>query len=84
MTTTYTFECKICYSPYNDTDKVPLVLPCGHTYCKECIKTLYINRRVKCPNKKKNFELFMYHHHLNFSPIIFSSVSSLNTNKFFL
>ena len=56
MISYYSFECKVCFSPYNDTDKVPLILPCGHTYCEGCIKSLYKNRRIECPNRCKTFQ----------------------------
>ena len=34
------FECGICFKPYNHNDKKPLSLPCGHSFCLECIKKL--------------------------------------------
>ena len=37
-------ECKICFEAFNTTDRKPLVLPCGHTFCKVTISDL-INKK---------------------------------------
>ena len=43
------FECGICYKQYNHNEKKPISLPCGHTFCFECIKKVYKHQTVKCP-----------------------------------
>ena len=30
-------ECQICLERYNKTNKMPKILSCGHTFCKECL-----------------------------------------------
>jgi len=30
-------DCPICLERYNKTEKVPKILNCGHTFCKECL-----------------------------------------------
>jgi hypothetical protein len=30
-------KCKICLNKYNINNNEPLILKCGHTYCKACI-----------------------------------------------
>nr|XP_006117440.1 RING finger protein 223-like [Pelodiscus sinensis] len=30
-------ECPVCYSPYNSVFQRPLLLPCAHTVCLECL-----------------------------------------------
>jgi hypothetical protein len=43
-------DCGICYNRFKDVgDNMPLVLPCGHTYCKICIENLYSH---VCPTCK--------------------------------
>lgn len=45
--------CQICIHIYNQDDRVPLILRCGHTVCRECAKGLtkgYSDRR--CPFDK--------------------------------
>ena len=32
------FECGICFKPYNHNDKKPISLPCGHSFCFDCVK----------------------------------------------
>lgn len=34
------FECGVCFKQYNHNEKKPLSLPCGHTFCLECLKQI--------------------------------------------
>lgn len=47
------YECKICYN-YFDLDRhTPKILGCLHTFCEECLNTLYLREdrgwRIGCP-----------------------------------
>ena len=42
-------DCGICLEDYNSDSKVPMILPCGHTYCYPCIESI-IKKKIKCPN----------------------------------
>ncbi|OMJ72053.1 hypothetical protein SteCoe_29584 [Stentor coeruleus] len=47
-------ECIVCLEHYNSFEKLPLILTCGHTLCKECI--LRMNSgclSIKCPIDRK-------------------------------
>ena len=44
-------NCIICLSDYNNEEKFPEILNCGHTFCKECVT--YICNSRKCPICKK-------------------------------
>jgi len=33
-------ECPICFENFNDDEIIPSSLPCGHTYCQNCLKEL--------------------------------------------
>ena len=47
-------ECIVCLEPYNSFDKVPLILTCGHTLCKECVVKINSNSAdIKCPIDRK-------------------------------
>ncbi|OMJ84810.1 hypothetical protein SteCoe_13997 [Stentor coeruleus] len=41
-------ECSVCLEKYNSSTKQPIVLECGHTLCKECVKDI-INKMKECP-----------------------------------
>ena len=36
--TSSAFECGICASLYNAGSRQPLVLECGHTFCRQCLR----------------------------------------------
>lgn len=42
-------ECTVCMNAFNETIHAPLVLGCGHTFCKECLDHV-INGKKICPN----------------------------------
>ena len=46
------FECGVCFKSYSHNEKKPLSLPCGHTFCLECLKTLNKHALIKCPFDK--------------------------------
>lgn len=42
------WECGICYDKYNEGQRRPLALPCGHTLCKACVFNLQQQRCPEC------------------------------------
>ena len=46
------FECGVCFKTYNHQDKKPHSLPCGHTFCLECLKQINKHSIIKCPFDK--------------------------------
>lgn len=48
------FECGICFQRYNENDRLPLSLPCGHVFCKSCMKNMIITGS-SCPIDKTKF-----------------------------
>ncbi|CAJ0968518.1 unnamed protein product [Ranitomeya imitator] len=46
-------ECPICYVPYDNVFKTPLILPCSHTFCMECLSRLCLflhkSQEFPCP-----------------------------------
>ena len=44
--------CKVCMERFNDTDKKPLFLTCGHTFCSRCLRLLFKRAALKCPLDK--------------------------------
>ena len=33
-------KCKICYSNYDRDNNEPMVIPCGHTLCRNCLTNM--------------------------------------------
>lgn len=42
------FECPVCFEIFT-SDIKPLVIPCGHTVCTPCLKSLISNISLECP-----------------------------------
>ena len=41
------FECPVCYADFRRDGATPMVLPCGHSVCRPCLRRLPAPRR--CP-----------------------------------
>jgi hypothetical protein len=51
-------NCPSCKKYYNDKEHVPLNLPCGHTFCKICLKSNFRKEQeVTCPTCNGLFNL---------------------------
>lgn len=52
--------CQICMNHYDDKDNSPVVIQCGHTFCKCCVKKIVSDNNIqdiktsKCPVCKKD------------------------------
>mmetsp|Transcript_32337 Transcript_32337/g.56556 ORF Transcript_32337/g.56556 Transcript_32337/m.56556 type:complete len:464 (+) Transcript_32337:56-1447(+) len=46
-------ECALCCNTFKEEpqERVPRSLPCGHTFCHECLSRLVIRNSVECPNR---------------------------------
>uniref|UniRef100_A0A8C8SWK3 RING-type domain-containing protein n=1 Tax=Pelusios castaneus TaxID=367368 RepID=A0A8C8SWK3_9SAUR len=53
LTLPATPECPICYGPYDNIFQRPLLLPCSHTFCLECLARLCVfvkqSQTFPCP-----------------------------------
>lgn len=43
-------DCKICYNRFEETDRRPRTLPCGHTFCSLCVGDMIESAQLTCPN----------------------------------
>jgi len=45
-------ECAVCLQYWNQEDCVPKSLPCGHSFCSQCLESIFTKRKtgVQCPN----------------------------------
>jgi hypothetical protein len=48
-------SCPICYDNYNEKDKIPRILQCGHTFCQSCLMDLRTSSILTCPTCRKYF-----------------------------
>jgi tripartite motif-containing protein 23 len=47
--------CPICYDHYNDKEKIPRILSCGHTFCQNCLMDLRTTNILTCPTCRTYF-----------------------------
>ncbi|XP_069195173.1 tripartite motif containing 13-like [Procambarus clarkii] len=43
-------ECSVCFNDYDDNQLRPRNLPCGHTFCSQCIDNAIKNGQLSCPS----------------------------------
>nr|XP_045589066.1 uncharacterized protein LOC123751008 [Procambarus clarkii] len=43
-------ECSVCVNNYDDNQLRPRTLPCGHTFCSQCIDNAIKNGQLTCPS----------------------------------
>ena len=48
--------CSICEEVYNLEDRPPLLLPCSHTFCRNCIQQMKLKSNGLCPVCRKSFK----------------------------
>lgn len=65
--------CPMCYDQYNDKDKIPSILQCGHTFCQSCLMDLFTSNILTClkcfaPNVKHPIKNFTKPHPLPVAP----------------
>lgn len=42
-------DCKVCLDRFNEEDKRPRYIPCGHTFCSFCLSNLMKSGSLSCP-----------------------------------
>ncbi|ROT76289.1 E3 ubiquitin-protein ligase SH3RF1 [Penaeus vannamei] len=42
-------ECKVCLEPYDQAERRPRALPCGHSFCSQCIGSIFRQGALSCP-----------------------------------
>ena len=65
-------ECNICMEQFNEKEKLPRVLRCGHTFCSFCLKEL-IRTRIQINEQTEYLECpldkYIGHNNLNIEEI---------------
>ena len=46
-------ECPSCYESFDEKEKVPRNLQCGHTFCEKCLQQLQATQMYNCPICRK-------------------------------
>ncbi len=71
-------SCQICNEQfYSNKEKIPIVLNCGHTLCKECLNNILKKGREKCPIDN-NTEIKIEKNHLIENIIIKKTIELLS------
>ena len=51
-------QCELCLEKYNDSDRLPKLLNCSHTFCLACVQRYYeskLKNKLSCPNCREVF-----------------------------
>ncbi|CAL4179735.1 unnamed protein product, partial [Meganyctiphanes norvegica] len=48
-------ECLVCFSIYDDKDRRPRFMPCGHTLCSLCLGRAITENSKACPKCRRNY-----------------------------
>lgn len=49
------FSCNVCFESYDDRQRMPLTMMCGHTICLSCMRRL---QRTECPSCRERITAF--------------------------
>ncbi|XP_063429834.1 uncharacterized protein LOC134712323 isoform X2 [Mytilus trossulus] len=52
--------CLICLEQYDDEERKPIILPCGHILCTACVRIMAHKRRyksIKCPVDREKHDI---------------------------
>jgi len=50
-------KCSICFENYDTTNRIPLLLPCQHNFCKGCLRGLVRGATIDCPICRVNHNI---------------------------
>ena len=75
------FECGVCFKTYNHTEKKPLSLPCGHTWCLDCLRQINKHSMIKCPLDKIAHHVSVDNLPVNYAILTALPISSSNTTS---
>ncbi|CAD8126908.1 unnamed protein product [Paramecium sonneborni] len=53
MSTYNRYYCTSCYSVWDENQCIPKILDCGHSFCLKCLKRLFQNEQIICPEDMK-------------------------------
>ena len=59
------FQCEICLEFYDDNNKIPMILKCGHTICKMCLEPILKKEKKKCPHCNEEIKYYKINHYIN-------------------
>jgi tripartite motif-containing protein 21 len=74
------FECGVCFKQYNHSEKKPLSLPCGHTFCLECLRQINKHSIIKCPFDKIAHHVSADNLPVNYAVLTALPITQMNSN----
>ncbi|KAK4301475.1 hypothetical protein Pmani_026394 [Petrolisthes manimaculis] len=70
-------ECGICFTLFDDIERRPRTLPCGHTFCTSCLIVLLETKNLTCPSCRMKHQTTT----INKIPINYNLEEMLRHNK---
>lgn len=49
-------NCSVCLVAWDDKEKRPIVLPCGHSYCYGCVEENISDGKIVCPDCRQSYK----------------------------
>ena len=50
-------DCPLCFEAFNETERCPRLLECGHTFCSACLQRVWQQGSVSCPQDRRTFKV---------------------------
>ena len=75
------FECGVCFKQYNHSEKKPLSLPCGHTFCLECLRQINKHSIIKCPFDKIAHHVSADNLPVNYAVLTALPITNMNSTQ---
>ncbi|CAG9327713.1 unnamed protein product [Blepharisma stoltei] len=71
-------ECEICLEEFNLQANLPMVITCGHTLCRLCLRLIFNTENIICPFCREDIEKPLYEIKPNYS--LLSLIDKPNSN----
>ncbi|CAL4184405.1 unnamed protein product, partial [Meganyctiphanes norvegica] len=70
-------ECIVCFSIYDDKERRPRFMPCGHTLCSSCLEKAISDNSKMCPKCRRKYQASS----MNDLPVNFSLMGLVTSER---